>query len=239
MPFALHDRTAYATKVRERFERLGFSLDSIHERGAAPAMRAAVEQAEAIMARVTGEAAGAGLEFRMDKALRSNTLMAHQLLVLAEHKGVQAEMKERLLAAYFTEGRAVGEADVLVELAAEVGLDAGEVRAWLEQGQGRNQVADDLDFAVQEGITAVPTFVFDGRYQVPGAQDSETFVLVLERVLMLQAREREAAAADEAAAAAALAPEAGAEACAVDGDGACAVEPESPTAAGQPGGPGR
>lgn len=62
VPFALHDRTAYATKVRERFERLGFSLDSIHERGAAPALRAAVEQAECVFV-------GGGNTFRLLSAL--------------------------------------------------------------------------------------------------------------------------------------------------------------------------
>lgn len=181
------------------------------------------QQAEAIIARVSGEAAGAGLDFHLEKALRSNTLLAHQLLVLAERKGLQAELKERLLAAYFTEGQAIGELGVLVALAAEVGIDEAEARAWLEQGQGRNQVADDLDFAVDQGITAVPTFIFDGRYQVPGAQDSETFVLVLERVLALQARDRAAAEA----AASSPGPELAGEACALPDP--AAGQPGSPT----------
>lgn len=143
------------------------------------------EAAESIMARVTAEAAGEGLEFNMDRALRSNTLLAHQLLALAEEKGCQQELKEQLLAAYFTNGQAIGDPDVLVELAVGVGLDPDESRRWLDEGLGRPHVAQDLEFALDNGITSVPTFVFDGRLAIPGAQEPELFVKVLERTLEL------------------------------------------------------
>jgi predicted DsbA family dithiol-disulfide isomerase len=143
------------------------------------------EAADAIISRVTTEAAGEHLEFRLDRALRSNTLLAHQLLVLAEHRGCQVELKERLLAAYFTDGLAIGDPDVLVGLAAEVGLDPEECRRWLDGPEGRQQVADDLDFAADKGITGVPTYIFDGQVAIPGAQESELFVRVLERTLAL------------------------------------------------------
>ncbi|MEZ5408874.1 MAG: DsbA family oxidoreductase [Acidimicrobiales bacterium] len=143
------------------------------------------EAAEQIIERVSGEAAKEGLEFRMDRALRANTLLAHQLLALAEERGVQDAMKERLLAAYFTDGLAIGDPDVLVDLAVEVGLDGDEVRRWLDGSMGRQHVADDLEFALDNGITSVPTYVFDGRLAVPGAQEPELFLKVLERTLEL------------------------------------------------------
>jgi predicted DsbA family dithiol-disulfide isomerase len=143
------------------------------------------EAAEAIIARVTNEAAGENLDFRLDRALRSNTLLAHQLLVLAEKRGRQIELQERLLAAYFTEGLAIGDPEVLVELAADVGLDANECQRWLEGAEGRRQVADDLEFAAANEITGVPTYIFDGQVAIPGAQESELFVRVLERAWAL------------------------------------------------------
>jgi predicted DsbA family dithiol-disulfide isomerase len=141
------------------------------------------EAADAIIARVTEEAAKEHLEFHLERAQRSNTGLAHQLLVLAEQKGCQSELKERLLAAYFTEGLAIGNLDVLVAQGIKAGLDGEECRRWLDGGEGRRQVADDLQFALDNGITSVPTFVFDGRLAVPGAQEPELFLRVLERTL--------------------------------------------------------
>jgi predicted DsbA family dithiol-disulfide isomerase len=141
------------------------------------------EAAQAILDRVTAEAAGEGLLFRLDIAQRSNTLAAHRLLVLAEQLGVQADLKERLLAAYFTEGRAIGEVETLVELAVEAGIDAGDARRWIESGQGRDEVASQLEFAADHGITGVPTYVFDREVAISGAQPPELFAKVVERRL--------------------------------------------------------
>jgi len=140
------------------------------------------QQAEEILERVTAEAAGEGLGFRMDIALRANTLAAHRLLVLAEQKGCQIELKERLMAAYFTEGIDVADVDQLVDFAVEVGMDAETARAWLEGDGGRAEVAESLEFAADNGLTSVPTYVFDRRVALPGAQSPETFARVLSRI---------------------------------------------------------
>ena len=147
------------------------------------------EMADAILAKVTNEAAGEGLEFRMDIAQRSNTLLAHRLLVLAEQRGLQPDLKERLLAAYFTEGKAIGDTDVLLDEAAAVGLDRSECETWLAGDGGRAEVADHLEYAADNQITGVPTFVFDRGYGVPGAQSPELFVHVMERHLAKATKE--------------------------------------------------
>jgi predicted DsbA family dithiol-disulfide isomerase len=143
------------------------------------------EQAAAIIERVTAIAAADGLEFRLDRAVRANTLLAHRLLWLAEQPGSPApqhEVKERLLHAYFVEGLDVGLPDVLAQCAADVGFDRDTVLELLDGDAGRLEVAAHLEHAHDEGITAVPTFVFDGRWMVPGAQDVEVFVQVLRRL---------------------------------------------------------
>ena len=96
--------------------------------------------------------------------------------------GSQAALKERLLAAYFVEGRNVGDPDVLVEIAAAAGLDADEARTFLAGDGGQAEVAEALAFASEAGITAVPTYVIDGRWSIPGAQDPAVFVQVLQRL---------------------------------------------------------
>ncbi|MEM7274040.1 MAG: DsbA family oxidoreductase [Actinomycetota bacterium] len=140
------------------------------------------EAAKQILDRVTSEAAGEGLTFRMDIALRANTLDAHRLLVLSEGTGHQAVLKERLMQAYFTEGTDIGDRDTLVALGVEVGMDEEMARAWLAGDGGRVEVAESLTFAADNGLTGVPTYVFDRRIALPGAQPAETFVRVLERV---------------------------------------------------------
>jgi predicted DsbA family dithiol-disulfide isomerase len=143
------------------------------------------EQARAILDRVTGIAAGEGLEFRMDRAVRANTRLAHRLLWYAEQPGSpvdQSAVKERLMQAYFHDGLDVGDPDVLADCAAEVGLDRDDVVAFLSSDAGVGEVTAHLTYANDNGITAVPTYVIDGRWAVPGAQDTEVFVNVLRRM---------------------------------------------------------
>ncbi len=91
-------------------------------------------------------------------------------------------MKERLLKAYFEEGRHVGRDEDLADLAAEVGLDRGEALEALRANAYLPAVRADQDLAREYGIQGVPFFVFDGKYGVSGAQEAETFANVLQQV---------------------------------------------------------
>jgi predicted DsbA family dithiol-disulfide isomerase len=141
------------------------------------------EQAQQIIDHVTSVAAESGIQFRMDRALRANTLLAHRLLWLAQATGNQIALKERLLQAYFIDGLDIGDPEVLATCAADVGLDRDRVLAFLDSEDGLAEVRAELEAAVEMEITAVPTFVFDGTWMVPGAQDADTFAQVLRRVV--------------------------------------------------------
>lgn len=143
------------------------------------------ERAEQIIDRVTSVAAETGIEFRMDRALRANTLLAHRLIWLAARPDSpvdQPAMKERLLAAYFTEGLDIGDVDVLADCAAEVGFDRKAIVEFLESDGGSAEVAAELREGYENGITGVPTYVFNGSWAVPGAQEPDTFAQVLQRM---------------------------------------------------------
>lgn len=151
------------------------------------------ERAEAIIANVTATAAEVGLEFRMDRALRANTLLAHRLIWLAARPDspvAQDAMKERLLAAYFHDGLDIGDPDTLAGCAADVGLDRDHVREFLDSDRGTDEVAAELAVAREQGITAVPTYVIDGRWAIPGAQEPETFARVLHKLALQAAAEQ-------------------------------------------------
>jgi predicted DsbA family dithiol-disulfide isomerase len=141
-----------------------------------------VEQARRLMDHVTAQAAAEGLQFRLDIAKRSNTILGHRLLCYALEHGRQLELKERLLSAYFTEGAAIGRLDTLLDLAVEVGLDRDAAQTWLAAGGGEAEVAQDLQLAADNEITAVPTFVFNRAYAVPGALNPSALARVLTRL---------------------------------------------------------
>lgn len=151
------------------------------------------ERAEQILAHVTGIAASEGIEFRMHDALRANTTLAHRALrwALAVAPGsgpdAQARLKESLLSAYFTEGRDVGDPDTIAACADRAGLDGAILRGWLDGDGGTVEVVADLRAAIDREITGVPAFVIDDAFLVPGAQDTDTFVNVIERILARRA----------------------------------------------------
>ena len=147
------------------------------------------ERAAQIIGHVTNVAAASGIEFHLDRAVRANTLLAHRLLWFAEPRGVQIALKEELLRAYFTDGRNVGDPEVLVEIAERIGLDRAELEELFASDDGTGEVRAELAVAAGNDITAVPTFVFDGRWMVPGAQDVEVFERVLQRVATLEAQQ--------------------------------------------------
>ncbi len=140
-----------------------------------------VASAQQMIDTMTAQAAAEGLDFRFDRAVRANTFDAHQVIHLAGLRGVQDAVEERLLRAYFTEGEAVGDRETLVRLAAEAGLDAGEVREALEDQRHAGAVRADEAEAAAIGIGGVPFFVVDRTYGVNGAQPAEVLLQALER----------------------------------------------------------
>lgn len=144
------------------------------------------EQAAAMIERVTRIAAAEGLEFRLDRALRANTSDAHRMLWWTLSNAgavVQGDLKERLMAEYFTEGADIGDLDVLAGCAADVGLDHQTVRSMLGSDEGVESLAVGLQRGSDQGITAVPTYVIESAWAIPGAQDPDVFEAALRRVV--------------------------------------------------------
>jgi predicted DsbA family dithiol-disulfide isomerase len=136
-------------------------------------------QAEAAQARVTQAAAGEGLDYHLADTQRGNSFDAHRLIHLARSHGLQDEMKERFLRAYFTEGQRIGDPETLARLAVEAGLDPAEVDETLATGRFADEVREDERRARLLGINGVPFFVLDERLGVSGAQPAEVFVQAL------------------------------------------------------------
>jgi predicted DsbA family dithiol-disulfide isomerase len=104
------------------------------------------------------------------------------MIHFAESKGLQHEMKERLLKAYFTEGRNVGDLTTLAELASDIGLDKNETMKILNQKQFTDEVVEDVERAHKIGVQGVPFFLINNKYGLSGAQPVEVFVEALDKI---------------------------------------------------------
>jgi len=130
---------------------------------------------------VTAIAADEGLRYDFGSVVVANSFAGHELLHLAQARGVGDEVKEALLSAHFEHGEDIGDREVLVRIGTEAGLDADEIARDLATHTWRDAVVADITAANSLGIRGVPFFVLDEKYGVSGAQPTELFTRALEQ----------------------------------------------------------
>lgn len=118
-----------------------------------------------------------------------NSFNAHRLLHWAGLEGRQRELKHALLAAYHTHAQNPGDAQVLVRLAGEVGLDVARARAILESDEYAAEVRESERHWQALGINAVPSMVINGRHLIQGGQPPEVIEQALRQVAAQAASE--------------------------------------------------
>jgi len=129
-----------------------------------------------------GESLGFAFDYSDDMRM-VNTFRAHQLLHWAKEQGRQTELKLALFAAFFTHHEDVNDIEVLAAVAEGVGLAKIEARELLTDGRYAQVVRQEQQIWLEKEVHAVPAFVFNGQYMIPGAQEAETFVRVLKKIL--------------------------------------------------------
>ncbi|MBM3555432.1 MAG: DsbA family oxidoreductase [Alphaproteobacteria bacterium] len=149
------------------------------------------DRAKAIYENVRQAGAGEDIPFAFEAIRKTpNTLASHRLLRWAASAGKQDAVLERLFRRYFIEGADVSDHQTLIDVAGDAGMDADLVRELFARGADIDLVRSEEHAARAMGVTGVPFFVVGGRYAVPGAQDPE----VLLQVIDLAAREEKEAA---------------------------------------------
>ena len=134
---------------------------------------------EAIRAR----GAALGFQFNMQKRGRIyNTFDAHRLLHWAELEGKQEALKNALFTAYFTEGRDPSDHLVLIEVAAQVGLDATRASEILKSDEFSAEVREREKFYTDRGIQAVPSVIINDQHLIQGGQPAEVFERALRQL---------------------------------------------------------
>ncbi len=144
------------------------------------------ERAAEIYARIKAAGQAAGLDLNIEGiTLQPNTLAAHALLAFAQQQGLEfgQDVKERLLKAYFIEGRFVGDLEVLVQIAQDAGLDGVAARAFVTDPQQLQAVADADRRMREMGIGGVPFFIFNQKVAVSGAQNPADLLAAMQQSL--------------------------------------------------------
>ncbi|OWQ95202.1 DsbA family oxidoreductase [Sphingopyxis witflariensis] len=155
------------------------------------------EQSRANTSRLAAVSADLGFAFNRGPEFRMrNSFDAHRLLTWAgaledpeqvAATGVQTALKLALFRAHFTDNRDVSDHGVLIEIAASVGLDRNRAAAILASGEFGEMVRTEEAYWIDQNITGVPAFILGGRMLVPGAQDPEAFIRVIENKVLATA----------------------------------------------------
>ncbi|WP_445666060.1 DsbA family oxidoreductase [Fodinibius sp. AD559] len=140
-----------------------------------------LDQAQQMNQRVTSMAADEGLEYNMEQAVVANSYDAHRLVQFSKDRGKANEMEEALFKAYFTDGKNIADHQTLIGLAKDVGIDPTEAKSILESEKYANAVNHDIQLAQNINITGVPFFLFDRKFAVSGARETEVFLKALKQ----------------------------------------------------------
>ncbi|MGJ4962571.1 DsbA family oxidoreductase [Bradyrhizobium sp. HKCCYLRH3061] len=142
-----------------------------------------VEAYKGIAGRVVAAAEQEGLSYHPDRVARQpNTIDCHRLIRWAGEIGRAPEMKQRLMELYFRDGGDLTDVEVLVQAAADCGLDAEVVRKMLATDEDVALVSAQAQEAAEKGISGVPTYVFAQKYAVSGAQDPQMLARAIRQV---------------------------------------------------------
>jgi len=123
-----------------------------------------------------------GIKFNRGRTLSSNSHLSLEAAEFAFEYGDAWRFHRRMFKAYFEDLEDIGSLDAVVRIGADVGLPAADLRQALEEGRFRERVDEGIAWTRGVGVTAIPTFVFNQRFAVVGAQELATFRQVLDQI---------------------------------------------------------
>ncbi|KAL3296499.1 DSBA-like thioredoxin domain-containing protein [Colletotrichum asianum] len=149
----------------------------VNERMAA---RFGADRLEMMHARMKKLGAAEGFNFTFDGKV-GHTRDAHRAIQLAKTKGPEVEnaVVTSIMKSYFEEGGDITSWDTIVDSAVRGGLAKEEVKKWLEEGKGGEEVDRQVEDAYRMGVRGVPHFVINDKYEIGGAQDVGEFLETL------------------------------------------------------------
>jgi len=124
------------------------------------------------------------IAFDFDKIEKSpNTIDSHRLIRWAASEGCQDEMIEHLFKLYFEDGADIGDKQVLLKAAEDVGMDVELVDRLLSSDADRDLIEQEIAQAREIGVQGVPTYIFENKYVLTGAQEPQVLVSAIEQIV--------------------------------------------------------
>lgn len=141
------------------------------------------EGAREVYGRIEDHAKSIGLELDFAGITRTpNTLDAHRLLHWAGLEGKQTPVKIALFKAYFEEGRDIGDAQVLADIAEAQGLDRTMIARLLEGDSDAADIQARDAHSRSRGVSGVPCFIIGQQHALQGAQPADVWVQVIDQL---------------------------------------------------------
>ena len=144
-----------------------------------------IEDAKKQVSQISSLGIEEGIDFKYKSTLYTNTRDAHRLMKLAEdkHPEIVEKLATSLFDEYFVENLKLADHDVLLNIGLKAGLDENEITDVLKSNLYNSKVEEDEDIALSGGIHAVPFYLFDNKYSIPGALSYEDFKSVLSQII--------------------------------------------------------
>jgi len=120
-------------------------------------------------------AATLGITFTRGRTWTSNSRLALEAAEFAAEQGEIMRFHRAMFKAYFTDLADISDVDTVVAVGAGVGLSGDGLREALVSGRYRDRVDEGVEWSRSVGVSAVPTFILDGRYGIVGAQEQQAF----------------------------------------------------------------
>ena len=124
-----------------------------------------------------------GINFNFDSIITTpNSFNSHRLLALAYKQGVQENVLDSLFESYFLNGEDIGDPNVLLDIAIKHKIDAEDFKSYLSDQENIEPLANEEIQARKMGINSVPTFIINKQIVINGAQTSENFEIIFQKL---------------------------------------------------------
>ena len=124
-----------------------------------------------------------GIDFNFDSIeVTPNSFNSHRLLALAYEKKIQEQVLDDLFESYFLKGEDIGNPNILLSIAVNNSIDEDVFKNYLSNKDNIEPLGNEELQARKMGIDSVPTFIVNKQIVINGAQTSENFELIFQKL---------------------------------------------------------
>lgn len=141
------------------------------------------DAAKTVYENIYEEGVKEGINFNFDLIeVTPNSFNSHRLLALAYKVDIQEKVLDDLFESYFLHGKDIGDPNILLQIAIKHNINAEEFKSYLSDQENIEPLANEAIQAKKMGINSVPTFIVNRQIVINGAQTSENFELIFEKL---------------------------------------------------------